>query len=108
MGLCYGHFTCTDGKIGPCDAPDATNETCNGKDDDCDGDTDENLGDGPLCDLTNAYGTCPGKAACVGGKELCQGSYPAPEVCNGIDDDCDGDTEEGSGDVDKEIGRAHV
>ncbi len=47
-------------------------EVCNGRDDDCDGDTDE----GTL----NACGAC--------------GPVPA-EVCNLEDDDCDGDTDEG-------------
>jgi hypothetical protein len=46
-------------------------EVCNGKDDDCDGDTDEGL--------LNVCGKC--------------GSVPA-ELCNGRDDDCDGDTDE--------------
>jgi len=44
--------------------------------------------------LSTQHGTCPGKSLCIGGTELCLGSYHTPEVCNGMDDDCDGDTDE--------------
>jgi len=46
FGVCQtacgkGSHSCTDGILGPCDAPEPVTETCNGKDDDCDGVTDE-------------------------------------------------------------------
>jgi MYXO-CTERM domain-containing protein len=68
-------------------------ETCNGLDDDCDGLTDEDfLGLGqPCCD------PCAGTVVCnatLDGTE-CSGKGPCPETCNGIDDDCDGFTDEG-------------
>jgi hypothetical protein len=67
------------------------NETCNGKDDDCNGLVDDNL---PklLCGL----GACMRYVdSCVSGRNA---SCPVPddlagatpELCNGIDDDCDG------------------
>jgi len=54
---------------GPCIPP---HESCNNKDDDCDGEVDEGM--------LNACGVC--------------GELP-PEVCNGKDDNCDGAVDEG-------------
>ncbi|MBU1240821.1 hypothetical protein KJ865_14000, partial [Myxococcota bacterium] len=70
-------------------------ETCNGLDDDCDGQVDENLD--RAC-YTGAVGT-QNVGVCVGGTQTCTtGSWgacsgekiPSPEVCNGVDDDCNG------------------
>lgn len=61
FGTCLGKFiACSDGKA-ICNAPDASPETCNGKDDDCDGKTDEDLcDDGNSCttDVCNTDGGC--------------------------------------------------
>jgi hypothetical protein len=68
---------------------------CNGVDDDCDGQTDE--------DFTPAATTCGvgacaamGTTSCVAGGEIdsCAPGTPAPEACNAADDDCDGVTDE--------------
>ncbi len=74
-------------------------ETCNGIDDDCDGQIDEmcdcNSGDTHSCGLNT--GACrKGIASCVNGKwGECQNSInPKTETCNGIDDDCDGQVDE--------------
>lgn len=42
--------------------------------------------------------TCAGKASCssAGQPATCLANEPAPESCNGLDDDCDGQTDEGS------------
>jgi hypothetical protein len=64
-------------------------ETCNGKDDDCDGATDEDVRLGS-CAAQNG-GTCGGVLRCQDGKSVCEAKDgPTPEVCNGEDDDCDG------------------
>jgi hypothetical protein len=98
-GTCTGEFRCLDDGPAPCSAPAPTVETCNGADDDCDGKTDEDV-PSHACDLTNAYGTCKGTSVCLSAQEVCQGSYAIPEVCNEIDDDCDGATDEGFPDAD--------
>jgi hypothetical protein len=47
------------------------------------------------CQVTNDYGSCAGKRVCTeGGLTDCDAAMPAPETCNGTDDDCDGDVDE--------------
>ncbi len=79
-------------------APSDTNncvpgvEVCNGRDDDCDGAIDEDLG----------ASNC-GTGACArmqlncmnGATQTCTPGAPAAESCNGIDDDCDGMVDDG-------------
>jgi hypothetical protein len=50
------------------------------------------------CSVTNQYGTCTGQATCVGatGKlQACNAQAPTKEICNGVDDNCDGQIDEG-------------
>jgi hypothetical protein len=73
-----------------------TQEACNGKDDDCDGVVDNNLiSTGAVCD-TNLFGICAaGTKQCVDGIIDCMPDIPpSAELCNAIDDDCDGLTDE--------------
>jgi len=92
-GVCSaGKTSCTNGALqcAPNVMPGA--ETCNGKDDDCDGATDENNpGAGQACS-TGVPGKCSaGTTSCVGGQLTCtQSAQPSAEICNGVDDDCDG------------------
>ncbi len=69
-------------------------EVCDGKDQDCDGETDEES-DGAPCGVENEHGTCPGVSVCEGGAARCEGEAARPETCNGEDDDCDGSVDEG-------------
>ena len=86
---------------GPCEGrTEPTDETCNGLDDDCDGRVDEDMFGAPLAvpcfdgDPESAHrGVCsPGLSVCVGGAlTACSGEVsPTTEVCDGLDNDCDG------------------
>ena len=56
-----------------------------------------NLGLQTTCSVTGEGGTCVGVKTCtVEGLSECSVSAPSEEVCNGVDDDCDGETDEGS------------
>ena len=75
-----------------------TAEICNGQDDNCDGDIDESFGLGDVC--TTGVGACAvvGAYQCDSeGGVVCSAVAlsPGTEICNGIDDDCDGEIDEG-------------
>jgi hypothetical protein len=67
-------------------------ESCNNRDDDCDGSIDEeNPGGGSACGSTDIGECMRGVTRCVDGVLECVGSVSAvAEVCNSLDDDCDG------------------
>ncbi|MCB9638917.1 MAG: hypothetical protein H6728_09245 [Myxococcales bacterium] len=108
-GTCLaGTQTCAAGQWGACAGeviPDR--ELCNQKDDDCDGAVDNNClclpgqtrkcYDGPA--NTQGIGTCKdGDQSCIsiGTWGTCQGAIkPTTESCNGKDDDCNGQTDDG-------------
>lgn len=47
------------------------------------------------CELENEWGVCTGMRVCeADGLSPCDAAVPAEEVCNGLDDDCDGDVDE--------------
>ncbi|MEZ4471428.1 MAG: putative metal-binding motif-containing protein [bacterium] len=98
-GLCSaGRTSCEQGTV-VCTQIEqrALREDCNGIDDDCDGSTDEDdPGGGGDCE-TGQEGRCnAGTERCVGGGLTCVADVAADaEACNGVDDDCDGSTDEG-------------
>jgi hypothetical protein len=73
---------------GSCEAAD---EVCNGRDDDCDGEVDEEQ---PMASC--GVGACARTVStCLeGAPQVCTPGAPTTEVCNGKDDDCNGATDE--------------
>jgi hypothetical protein len=64
-------------------------EVCNGVDDDCDGDTDEDLIQPCSTDCGDGY------EVCIAGNWISCNAPPVyPEICDGLDNDCDGQIDE--------------
>ncbi len=89
-GKCPGDFQCGSGPSGEALClPPSGSCTCRR----------ENAGDTIECRRQNEAGSCAGHRACNGatGWGECDAREPAPETCNGADDDCDGLTDEDLG-----------
>jgi len=93
---CFGAQTCNPGTgWSACDAKTPVAEVCNAFDDNCNAVIDDVAGRFETCNVTNSFGTCPGAFDCRPGSTslTCVGQVPATEICNGRDDDCNGQTD---------------
>jgi hypothetical protein len=101
-GACVGTQTCQLGTgWSPCSARTPTAEICDGIDNNCNGIVDGQVpGAGDVCQNSNAFGICAGVRICgtppggTGISLFCSAQTPMAEVCNYLDDDCDGAIDE--------------
>ncbi len=110
---CKGVQTCvpSSGAVGACNGSppvvsftectnDVQTESCNNQDDDCNGVIDNNIPGLPAACSLNSQpldaGECEhGTLLCQAGQQKCLNyKGPSPEVCDGKDNDCDGNTDE--------------
>ncbi len=86
-GTCLGTRTCMTAGYTECTALMPQPEVCNGKDDNCNTQVDENLGE-----TSCGVGECKRTFSnCVNGMpQSCVQGMPSIDICNEKDDDCDG------------------
>ena len=98
--LCLeGVNSCAGGSLVCSDATGSTTDVCNGVDDDCDAASADGTEDpllGAACDGPDSDLCLEGVNSCAGGSLVCSDATGSTtELCNGIDDDCDGIVDDG-------------
>jgi hypothetical protein len=87
---------CDKGEFKSCTAPPENPEICDGQDNDCDGKVDTAANGTPL--EVPCTGTCgPGSQVCAFGQLGACSSNGTVEICNNLDDDCNGIVDDAPG-----------
>ncbi len=96
FGTCFGLETCdpTNGFVG-CTALEPVEEICDGSDNDCDGQFDEETPARDCFVKVEGVGECKGQETCQGAQGwVCSAPQPAEETCDYQDNNCDGQVDE--------------
>ena len=107
FGTCKGSQLCTLNGWTDCDAAVAEVDICDGADNDCDGEADEDYdGLGEPCDVPDDADLCAnGVVSCTeeGDDVFCSDDNPTDEQCDGIDNNCNFEVDEGFPDLDGDL-----